>query len=70
MRDSYKAKTPIWGFSSHPLVHGQTLYCLVGGKNSVVVALNKLSGEEEWTALSASEPGYAPPSMIEAAGTQ
>lgn len=70
MRDFYQAKTPIWGFSSHPLVYGETLYCLVGGKESVVVALNKLSGEEEWTALSASEPGYAPPSIIEAAGTQ
>lgn len=67
IRDTYKAKTPIWGFSSHPLVDGDKIYCVVGGTDSVIVALDKVSGEEEWTALSASEPGYAPPSIIEAA---
>lgn len=68
LRDEYQAKTPVWGFSSHPLVVKGTLYCVVGGVGSVVVALDKLSGEEQWTALSASEPGYAPPALIQAGG--
>lgn len=70
MRDEYQAKTPIWGFSAHPLIEGDLLICVVGGDNSVAVALNKKTGEEVWTALSASEPGYCPPTMIEAAGTK
>lgn len=60
----YGADVPIWGHSAHPLVHGKTLYCLAGGEGSVVVALDKETGEEQWTALSAVEPGYAPPTMI------
>lgn len=70
MRDIYQAKTPVWGFSAHPLILGDTLYCLVGGSGSVVVALNKLTGDEQWKALSASEPGYSPPTLIDAGGTQ
>lgn len=68
MRDLYQAKTPIWGFSSHPLILKETLYCVVGGPGSVVVALDKVSGDEQWKALTASEPGYCPPTLIEAAG--
>lgn len=64
----YKFETPIWGFSGHPLVDGDLLYCLVGGEGSVAVAFNKNTGEEVWRALSASEPGYCPPTMIEHAG--
>ncbi|MGL4422539.1 MAG: PQQ-binding-like beta-propeller repeat protein, partial [Gemmataceae bacterium] len=31
MKDKdYNAKVPIWGFASHPLVHGDTVYVLVG----------------------------------------
>lgn len=61
---------PIWGFAGHPLVHGDTLYCLAGGQGSVAVAYDKLTGEEKWKALSAKNPGYCPPTMIEAGGTE
>lgn len=64
----YGAKTPMWGYSGHPLVDGQKLICLVGGPGSVAVAFDKLSGQEIWRALSAKEPGYAPPSLLEAGG--
>ncbi len=70
MRDEYKAKTPIWGFSSHPLVDGDFLYSVVGGKESVAVALDKMTGEEKWSAISASEPGYAPPTIVEVGKTR
>jgi outer membrane protein assembly factor BamB len=70
IKKEYKAKTPIWGFAAHPLVDGDTLYCLAGGEGSVAVALDKNTGAEKWRALSAPEPGYCPPTMIEHGGTR
>ncbi|MBI2481875.1 MAG: PQQ-like beta-propeller repeat protein, partial [Planctomycetia bacterium] len=61
----YGARTPYWGVAAQPLVHGNALYCVVGGKGSVAVAFDKRTGAELWRALSASEPGYRPPTMIE-----
>lgn len=66
----YSAPTPVWGFCSHPLIDGEKLICLVGGPGSVVVAFNKLTGEEIWKALSAPDAGYAPPTLIEAGGVR
>ena len=67
-KKDYGAKTAIWGHSAHPLVDGDRLICLVGGKGSTVVAFDKETGKEQWRALDASEPGYCPPTMIEAGG--
>jgi len=66
----FDAKTPMWGFSGHPLLDGNRLICLCGGPGSVAVAFDKDSGKELWRALDAREPGYAPPTMIEAGGTK
>lgn len=61
---------PIWGHAAHPLVQGDTLYCL-GGTESVAVALNKNTGEVIWKSLTASEIGYCPPTLMTAPdGTQ
>lgn len=64
-KKDYNAKVPIWGFASHPLVDGDNVYCVVGGEGSIAVAFHKDTGKEVWKALSASEQGYAPPSIIE-----
>ena len=64
----YKAQTPQWGFTGHPLVDGNKLICLVGGPGSVAVAFDKNTGKEIWKALDAKDPGYSPPSIIEAGG--
>lgn len=64
----YKAPSPIWGFTSHPLVDGNKLICLVGGKGSIVVAFDKDTGKELWKALDAPHAGYAPPTIITAGG--
>jgi outer membrane protein assembly factor BamB len=64
----YAAPAPIWGFCGHPLVDGGKLICLVGGEGSVAVAFDKDTGRELWRALSASESGYCPPTMIESEG--
>ena len=66
----YETETPIWGFAGHPLVDGDKLICLVGGKGSVAVALDKNTGKELWRSLSAVEPGYCAPAIIEAGGTR
>jgi outer membrane protein assembly factor BamB len=70
LQKEYKIDAPIWGFCGHPLVDGQQLICLVGGEGSVVVSFDKDSGKELWRALSAPEPGYCPPSIIEAGGAR
>ncbi len=66
----YHADVPQWGFAGHPLVDGDHLICLVGGPGSVAVAFHKDTGKEIWRALSAEEPGYAPPMIYEIGGTR
>ncbi len=69
-KSEYGAKTPMWGFSGHPLLDGQRLICLCGGPGSVAVAFDKDTGKELWRALDAREPGYGSPIIIEAGGTR
>ncbi|MGQ0635900.1 MAG: PQQ-binding-like beta-propeller repeat protein [Planctomycetaceae bacterium] len=64
------AQAPIWGFAGHPLVEGKQLICLVGGKDGIVYSFDKDSGKELWHALDAPEPGYSPPTIIEAGGAR
>ena len=71
-KKDYGVKAPLWGFAAHPLIDGNRLICLVGGKGSVAVAFDKTDGKELWKALSAEEagPGYSPPTIFEAAGVR
>ncbi len=65
------ASSPVWGFSSNPLLDGKKLICLVGGEGTTVVALDKDTGKELWRALNSSGghgPGYGSPIIIEAGG--
>lgn len=66
----YETEAPIWGYAAHPLVDGDSVYCIAGGEGSVAVALDKNTGEEKWSSLSAAEPGYCTPSIIEQAGVR
>ncbi len=67
-KKDFAVKTPLWGFAGHPLVDGKKLICLAGGDGSVAVAYDKDTGRELWRALSAKEPGYAPPMIYEFGG--
>lgn len=69
-KKEFGAPQLIWGFSSHPLVVGDTVYCVAGGDGSVAVALDAKTGDLKWKALSAQKQGYCPPSMITAGGTE
>src|SRR5262249_686821 len=55
----YKAKVPIWGFAGHPLVVGKLVICITGAPDALAMAFDKDTGKEQWTALSAKEPGYS-----------
>jgi outer membrane protein assembly factor BamB len=70
LAQEYEMAVPMWGFAGHPLLDGDRLICLVGGKGSVVVAFHKDTGKELWKALSAREPGYAPPVIYDFGGTR
>jgi outer membrane protein assembly factor BamB len=64
----FSAAVPLWGFSASPLLDGDRLICLVGGPDHVAVAFHKDTGKVLWHALSAREPGYAPPMIYEIGG--
>mgnify|MGYP001332334468 CR=1 FL=1 len=68
LKKAYDVKAPLWGFSAHPLIDGDRLITLVGGDGSVAVAFDKHTGKELWRALSAMEPGYSPPIIVELNG--
>ena len=70
LTETYKTQTAIWGYASHPLVEGDLLYTLAGRDGNLAIALNKFTGEEVWTALSAAEQGYNSPTMIRHAGVR
>ena len=38
----------MWGFSESPLVDGDRVLCTPGGPDAMIVALNKVTGEEIW----------------------
>lgn len=68
LKEAYNVESPMWGFCSHPLIDGKKLITLAGGDGSVAIALDKDTGQEIWRALSAREPGYCPPVIIEHGG--
>ncbi len=60
---------PIWGMAASPLVDGNRLITLVGGKNgALVVALDKTTGKEIWRSLDDAAVGYCPPVIYEFGG--
>lgn len=65
---AYKTQTATWGYAAHPLIDGQKLITLAGRQGSHVVALDKDTGREIWSAGTQPEQGYAPPLITEAAG--
>ena len=73
MKD-YSAPLAVWGFAASPLLDGDKLICLVGGKASIVVAFDKDNGTEKWKALSfekgQTELGYCPPMIYKVGGVR
>ena len=68
VRDAYQVETPEWGFAAHPLIDGDRIICMVGGKGATVVAFNKLTGKEIWRNGDAPQPGYCAPMIYQLGG--
>ncbi len=66
----FDAPVVMWGFASHPLIDGNRLICLVGGKAGLVMAFDKENGKEIWRALSTEHIGYGPPMIYEVGKTR
>ncbi|MFH1266914.1 MAG: PQQ-binding-like beta-propeller repeat protein, partial [Planctomycetota bacterium] len=64
----YHTEAPLYGYASPPLVDGDRLILMVGGRGQAVVALDRHTGRELWKAASASEPGYCAPLVRTLAG--
>lgn len=70
LQEEYKTESPLWGYAAHPLVEGGMVYLMVGGPESAVVALDKVTGEEKWRALTTKDIGYCPPRILNIQGTE
>jgi outer membrane protein assembly factor BamB len=64
----FDAKLGLWGAVSPPLIDGQKLIALVGGKDAGYVAFDKDTGKVIWKNLQLKDPGYAPPVIFKAGG--
>jgi outer membrane protein assembly factor BamB len=65
----FGTELPTWGMAGAPLVDGDQLIVLAGGKpGALVVSLDKQTGEERWRALDGDEPGYCAPIILEIGG--
>ncbi|MBI1788764.1 MAG: PQQ-like beta-propeller repeat protein [Acidobacteria bacterium] len=57
----YRTDVPTWGMTGAPIVDGERVIALVGGRpDALVIAFDKKSGKELWRALPSEEgePGY------------
>ncbi|MEM8735699.1 MAG: PQQ-binding-like beta-propeller repeat protein [Planctomycetota bacterium] len=70
LKEDYETESPLWGYSSHVLVHGNMLITLAGGDGSAVVALDKQTGKEFWRALTTGDVGYCPPMVYKLGGKE
>jgi outer membrane protein assembly factor BamB len=69
-KKDYNATPPIWGFSAHLLIDKDLVFALVGGEGKAVVAFDKMTGKERWTALTSEDVGYSAPVIVEAGGVR
>ena len=65
----YKIQMPIWGLASAPLVEGDLLIAQIGGEHACLVAFDRKTGAERWTALD-DKASYSAPIMIQQAGNR
>jgi len=59
----YQIRMPTWGIAASPLVEGNRVFLQVGGEKACLVALDRQTGEELWTARSDSA-SYTTPILV------
>lgn len=65
--EEFGAKNITWGLSASPLVDGDLVYAIPGGKKAGVVAFNKMNGKLAWKS-SSDKAAYATPVAVEVGG--
>jgi outer membrane protein assembly factor BamB len=66
-RKEYAARVPVWGIAAAPLVEGDLVIIMIGGKdNACLMAFDKATGQEKWRALD-DGVSYSAPIVIEQA---
>jgi outer membrane protein assembly factor BamB len=63
----FEAPMPQWGVAGSPLVAGDLVVAMPGGKGGAVVAFDRASGEVKWTAGS-NPPSYSSPVLAPVGG--
>ncbi|MEX2026332.1 MAG: PQQ-binding-like beta-propeller repeat protein, partial [Pirellulaceae bacterium] len=63
----YDIVMPIWGIAASPLIYQDLVIVQIGGKKACIVALDKSTGKERWTALS-ERAQYVAPIVVKQAG--
>ena len=65
--DEFDGNFLVHGYSSSPIVHGNTIITLVGGENASIVAFSKKDGSVAWKNLSYGN-SYSTPQILNIAG--
>lgn len=64
----YEIRMPIWGIAASPLIDGELVIVQIGGSNGrCLVAFDKNTGKERWTALE-DQASYSSPILLQQAG--
>lgn len=63
----YEVKLENWGIAASPVIDGNLVIVVIGGKGACLVAFDKRSGKEVWRALD-DRANYSTPIFIEQAG--
>ncbi len=67
-RREYMARVPVWGIAAAPVVEGDLVIVMIGGReNACLMAFNKTTGQEQWRSLN-DAASYSAPIIIEQAG--
>jgi len=62
MIEDFGGQNIVYGYSMNLIAHKNLLYCLPGGKENNIVALNRINGKIEWSSKGNGElAGYASP---------
>lgn len=69
LNERYEIAMPIWGVSGSPVIVGEKVILHACGKKACIVALDRQTGGEVWTAL-AERGQYTTPLLVNQAGVQ
>jgi outer membrane protein assembly factor BamB len=70
VRQTFGGQPPKWFFAASPLVDGDRLILVAGGKKATVVALDKATGKTVWRGGGSFGASYATPVKATLAGTE